>query len=83
MNEMLSALTNKLPCRVGPWTQAKVVYSSLQRSDFLTNLPEDIDFVEFYVYDYNMFLSPGKTGYVSCTFYSHHTNLSEIQTVTA
>eukprot|EP00555_Chaetoceros_dichaeta_P000547 CAMPEP_0198276746 /NCGR_PEP_ID=MMETSP1447-20131203/65472_1 /TAXON_ID=420782 /ORGANISM="Chaetoceros dichaeta, Strain CCMP1751" /LENGTH=257 /DNA_ID=CAMNT_0043971709 /DNA_START=2739 /DNA_END=3509 /DNA_ORIENTATION=+ len=64
INEMLSALTNKLPCRVGPWTFNSLSSKVPVDSDLLKLLPKDVDFVESYVYDYNRFISPGKTGYV-------------------
>jgi hypothetical protein len=83
MNEMLKSLTNKLPCRVGPWimNQSK---SSLKEKDLLKILPENIDFAESYVYDYNRFISPGKTGYVRLHIYfSNFTSVSEILGVTS
>ena len=79
---MLKALTNKLPCRVGPWT-----YNSLSKKvpldeDFLKALPHDVDFVESYGYDYNRFIAPGKTGYVRLNiYYSDLTSVSDIQSV--
>ena len=83
MNEMIKSLTNKLPCRVGPWimNQFKI---SLKEKDLLKILPENIDFVESYVYDYNRFISPGKTGYVRLRIYfSNLTSVSEIAGVTS
>ena len=64
MNEMLKALSNKLPCRVGPWLDTNLKNGKIKDSDLLPTLPEDIDFVESYVYDYNRFIQPGKNGYV-------------------
>ena len=61
MNEMLKALTNKTSCRVGPW-KPKDKTTKLRTSDLLTELPEDVDFVESYVFDFNRFLALGKTG---------------------
>ena len=79
MNLMIKTLTNKLPCRVGPWIMNKGA-SALTEKDLYKVLPEDIDFVESYVFDYNRFLSPGKTGYVRLhIFYSDLTSLPEIQ----
>ena len=60
MNEMLKALSNKLPCRVGPWLDNNLTNGSIQDSDLITTLPEDIDFVESYIYEYNRFILPGK-----------------------
>ena len=79
---MLKALTNKLPCRVGPWN-----YNSLSKKvpldeDLLKALPHDVDFVESYIYDYNRFMSSGKTGYVRLNiYYSDLTSVSDIQSV--
>ena len=58
INSMLKALTNKLDCRVGPWKQ-KDKKTRLKPSDLVTQLPEDVDFVESYVFDYNRFIGPG------------------------
>ena len=63
MNQMIKALTNKLACRLGPW-KMKDAKTMLKATDLLTELPEDIDFAETYVYDFNRFLSFGKNGYV-------------------
>ena len=43
MNDMLKALSNKLPCRVGPWKLKK--NSQLWNSDLIKVLPEDVDSV--------------------------------------
>ena len=81
MNQMVKALTNKLPCKLGPW-KLKDSKTSLKISDLLTELPEDIDFVETYVYDFNRFLAYGKNGYVRLNFfYSDSTSLPEIEQV--
>jgi hypothetical protein len=81
MNEMLKALTNKTFCRVGPW-KPKDKTTKLRTSDLLTELPEDVDFVESYVFDFNRFLALGKTGYVRLNiFYSEETSLLEIKGV--
>ena len=80
MNDMLKALSNKLPCRVGPWKLKK--NSQLRNSDLIKVLPEDVDFVEAYVYDFNRFLNLGKFGYVRLNiFYSDETSLPEIKGV--
>jgi len=82
INEMLSALTNKLPCRVGPWTFNSLSSKVPADSDLLKLLPKDVDFVESYVYDYNRFISPGKTGYVRLNiYYSDLTSISDIKSV--
>ena len=84
MNEMLKALSNKLPCRVGPWLDNNLTNGSIQDSDLLTTLPEDIDFVESYIYEYNRFILPGKNGYVRMRiFFSDLTSSSEITSVSA
>ena len=62
MNEMLKALTNKRPCRVGSW-KPKDKSTQPRTSKLLTVLHEDVDFVESYVFDFNRFLALGKTGY--------------------
>ena len=83
MNLMLKSLTNKLPCRVGPWT---LINPKLQikETDLFTTFPEDIDLVESYVYDYNRFISLGKTGYVRLRiFYADSTSPAEIQGIAA
>ena len=84
MNEILKALSNKLPCRVGPWTNSNFKDGALSKKDLLKTLPEDIDFVESYIYDYNRFIQPGKNGYVRMRIYfSDLTSLSEIESVAA
>lgn len=83
MNLMLKALTNKLPCRVGKWGINK---SNIPTDDkgLYTSFPENIDIVESYVFNFNRFLSPGKTGYVRLQiFFSDHTNLAELRGVIA
>lgn len=37
MNEMLKALTNKLPCRVGPWRMNNLAYGTPKTKTFLRN----------------------------------------------
>ena len=81
MNQMIKALTNKLPCKIGPW-KLKDNKTNLKITDLLTELPEDIDFVETYIYDFNRFLSLEKNGYVRLNFYySDDTCLPEIEQV--
>ena len=78
INAMLKALTNKITCHIGPWKQ-KDKKTKLKKEDLLTQLPDDVDFVESYVYDFKRFLTLGKTGYVRINiFYSDDTNISEI-----
>ena len=82
MNDMLKALSNKLPCRVGPWLNVNIKTGELKSKDLLKTLPEDVDFVESYVYDYNRFIQPGKNGYVRLLiFYSDRTSVQEISSV--
>ena len=51
-------------------------------TDLLTELLEDINFVESYVFDYNQFIDSGKTGYIRMQiFYTGATNKAEIQAV--
>ena len=57
INEMLKALMNKLPCRIGPWNIRNLAYEDPKEEDLLTILPEDTDFVESYVFDYNRSLA--------------------------
>ena len=83
INAMLKALSNKLPCRVGPWT-LNTPTTKLTAKDLIKTLPVDIDFVESFISGYNRFISPGKIAYVRIhVFYSNLTNLAEIQAVTA
>ena len=56
---MLKALTNKISCRIGPWKQ-KDKKTKLKKEDLITQLPEDVDFVESYVYDFKRFFNSGK-----------------------
>ena len=48
MNEMIKTLTNKLPCKIGPWRSIKSWKSNYHPdpTDLLTELPEDTEFVE-------------------------------------
>ena len=83
MNQMIKALTNKLPCKLGPW-KMKDSKTHLKVHDLLSELPEDIDFAETYIYDFNRFLALGKNGYVRLNFfYSDSTSLPEIEQVIA
>ena len=53
MNEMIKALTNRLPCKIEPWKNIKSgIYNyHPDQTDLLTELPEDIDFVKSYIFD--------------------------------
>ena len=79
---MLKVLTNKLPCRVGPWNISNLKYGIPRLTDLLTELPNDVDFVESYTFDFNRFIQPGKNGYVRLhLYYTSTTSTSEIQSV--
>ena len=67
MNQMIKALTNKLPCRLG-LCKMKDNKTRLKVQDLLTGLPEDVDFVETYVYDFNRFLLLDKMDMLDSTF---------------
>ena len=78
---MIKALTNKLPCKVGKWSITPSSPPPRDR-DLYKSLPDDIDVVESYVFNFNRFLAPGKTGYVRLQiFYTDLTNLAEIKGV--
>ena len=68
INEMLKVLSNKLPCRVGPWNITNLKNGTPKLTDLLTELPVDIDFVESYIFDFNRFIQPGKMDMYACTF---------------
>ena len=60
MNGVLKSLFNKIPsCKIGKWNIQKG-----GKTIFLQELPEDVDIVEHYVYDYSRFISPGQNCYV-------------------
>ena len=81
-NETLKVLTRKLPCRVGPWNISNLAYKDPKEEELLTILPEDIDFVELYVFDFNRFLAPVKIRYVRLNmFNSDLTSIPDIQLV--
>ena len=51
------------------------ICSQPKLEDLFTDLPEDIDLVEYYVFDYNRFLASGKIGYVRMNiFYNNKKN---------
>ena len=84
INEMLKALTNKLPVKVGPWKYNSQSKIKPMKSEFYTCLPEDVDIVEAYVFDYSRFLRAGKSGYFRLQlFYGDDTSASEIKSVAA
>ena len=64
-NEMIKSITNTLPCKIRPWKNIKLgnLSNTQTPTDLLTELPEDIEFSELYVFDYNQFIDPGNTGY--------------------
>ena len=56
INLMVKCLINKIPSiKLGPWLQTE----EKKKIKYLLELPEDIDIVEKYVFDYNKFVSPG------------------------
>ena len=81
---MLKSLTNNLPVKVGPWKfddRSKIKPLS---SEFYTCLPEDVDIIEAYIFNYNQFIRAGKTGYFWLQlFYGDTTPLSELDSVAA
>ena len=82
INEILKLLTNKLSCQVGPWNTSNLAYTYPKEEELLSILPEDIDFMELYVFGYNIFFIAGKIGYVRLnTFYSESTSIPDIQLV--
>lgn len=84
INEMLKALTNKLPVKVGPWKYNSLSKIKPMQSEFYTCLPEDVDIVEAYVFDYSRFLRAGKSGYFRLQlFFGDDTSASEIKSVAA
>ena len=57
INLLLKTTINKIPSiRIGPW----LVDKNLNKASLLKKLPDDIDIVERYIYDYNRFISPGE-----------------------
>ena len=83
MNSMIKSLTNKLPCRVGKWS---ITNKNLPTGEqgLYTSFPENIDLVESYVFNFNRFLAPGKTGYVRLQFFfSDLINIAELKGVIA
>ena len=84
MNEMIKALTNKLPCKIGPWLTSNMPSGRICERDLLSELPEDLDVVEARVYDFNRFFPAGKTGYVRMNiFYTDGTTEAEICATTS
>ena len=59
MNAMIKSLVNKIPSiRIAPWTMKLG-----DKGRLLSELPEDVDIVEKYAYDYSRFILPGKNVY--------------------
>ena len=79
MNQMIKCLINKIPSvKLGIWN-----HESYSSNKFLTELPEDVDTVEWYVHDFNRFISPGKNLYCRLHLYynSGKTSIAEIESV--
>ena len=59
MNAMIKSLGNKVPSiRLAPWTMKLG-----EKGRLMSELPEDVDIVEKYAYDYSRFVSAGKHVY--------------------
>ena len=59
VNAMIKSLTNRIPSvDVVPW-----IANPTKKYVFLTELPEDLDMAENYIYDFNQFQSPRDRGY--------------------
>ena len=55
VNAMLKCLINKLPSvKIGLWNPDKN-----EKNSFITELLENVEIAEKYLYDYNIFISPG------------------------
>ena len=81
---MLKALTNKLPIKIGPWKYNSKSKIRPTASDLYICLPEDVDIVEAYVFDYSRFLRAGKSGYFRLQlFFGDDTSSSEIKLIAA
>ena len=76
---MLTTVINKIPnIRIGPW----LVDNEINKDSLLKKLPDDIDIVERYVYDFNRFISPGERVYYRLNvYYTSDTSISEIESV--
>ena len=84
INEMLKALTNKLPVKIGPWQYNSKSKIRPTAGELYTCLPEDVDIVEAYVFDYSRFIRAGKSGYFRLQlFFGDDTSPSEIKSVAA
>ena len=65
MNCMIKSLINKVPStKLGLWNP-----DANSENLFLKELPEDVEVVEKYVYDYSRFLSPGRNLYCCINLY--------------
>ena len=81
MNGMLKSLINKIPSvKIGLWNP-----DSSSKNTFLKELPENVDVVEKYVYDYSRFISPGRNLYCRLNLFynTKKTSQSEIECVIA
>ena len=85
MSKILNTLSNKLHCNIVPcWKYVKqwVLIKYLNPKDVLTELPEDVDFIESYIFNYNHFIPLDRTGNIHVhIFYLDFTNLAEIQAI--
>ena len=69
IHTVLNALTNRLHCIVVPWKFINTYTNTITPKDLLVVLPEDIDFVEPFVFYYNRSMGPEKKGYVRMYIY--------------
>ena len=77
INAMLRSLVNKVPSvKFVPWSGL-----TTKKDMFLTELPEDLDIVEKYVYDFNRFYSPGDRAYCRINIQYKAGSLGEIESV--
>ena len=84
INEMLKALTNKIPVKIGPWQFTAKSSIKPTASELFLCLPEDVDVGETYVYDYSRFIRAGKLCYFRFQlFYGDNTTISEIKSIAA
>ena len=80
INELIIALTNKLPVKIGPWQYSAKSKINPISSEFYTYLPEDVDIAEAYIFDYIWFIKAGKIGCFRLQlFYGDNTSLSELK----
>lgn len=77
---MLRILVNKVPSvRFGPWWG---LVTKLNSGKLLTEIPEDLDIAEKYLYDFTQFYSPGDRYYCRINMlYKAPDSYAEIQSV--